>query len=150
MRKLYLAIALVVVCSPIFAQQQQQQMPQMTPEQKAMMDAWMKFATPGDAHKALDSMTGNWDAKVTLWEAPGAQPHTSTATSEAHWVLGNRYVEETVNGTFMGMPFQGMRVRTAARARTGSRWQLVRVIRRASSGTGGPASSPTMVAAEGE
>jgi len=105
--KLWIALALVVLCSlAAFAQEQKQ--PQMTPQQKAMMDAWMKFATPGDAHKALDSMVGTWDAKVTLWEAPGTEPHTSTATSESRWMLGNRYVQETVNGSFMGMPFQGL------------------------------------------
>lgn len=103
--KLAFALSLVVVCAA-YAQEQKQ--PQMTPEQQAMMNAWMKFATPGDAHKSLDALAGNWDAKVTMWEAPGAQPHTSTATSETHWMLGNRYLQETVNGNFMGMPFQGV------------------------------------------
>ena len=42
----------------------------------------------------------------------------------------------------------GMRVRTFANARTGSGSQLVRVIRRASSGTAGPVSSRVMVAAD--
>lgn len=101
------ALALVVVCTAAFAQSEQQQ-PKLTPQQQAMMDAWMKFATPGDAHKALEHMVGNWDAKVMMWEAPGTEPHTSTATSEAHWLLGNRYVQENVTGTFMGMPFQGV------------------------------------------
>lgn len=104
--KLWLALALLMSATA-FAQQQPKQ-PEMTPQQKAMMDAWMKYATPGDAHKALDHMIGTWDAKVTLWEAPGAQPHVSTATGESHWILGNRYVQENVTGTFMGMPFQGI------------------------------------------
>lgn len=103
--RLALALALVVVCVSAFGQQQQQQ---MSPQEKAMMDAWMKFATPGDAHKALEPMIGTWDAKVTMWQAPGAPPQVSPATSEMHWMLGNRYVQETVTGTFMGMPFQGI------------------------------------------
>ncbi len=103
--RLPLALALVVVSLSAFGQQQQQQ---MSPQEKAMMDAWMKFATPGDAHKALEPMIGTWDAKVTMWSAPGAPPQANAATSESHWMLGNRYVQETVNGTFMGMPFQGV------------------------------------------
>ena len=104
---LRLALAMAVVCVPAFAQQQDQT-PQMSPQQKAMMEAFQKFATPGDAHKALDQFVGNWDAKVTMWQAPGAPPAVSTATGESHWILGNRYVQETVTGTFMGMPFQGI------------------------------------------
>ena len=47
-----------------------------------------------------------------------------------------------------GMPSAGMRVSTGVKARTGSAWQDDRVIRRVSSGTGGPSSSRVMVAAE--
>ena len=106
--RLKLALGLILVCTVAAFGQEQPKQPQLTPQQQAMMDAWMKFATPGANHKTLDSMVGTWDAKVTMWDAPGAQPHSSTATSETHWVLGNRYVQETVNGTFMGMPFQGI------------------------------------------
>jgi uncharacterized protein DUF1579 len=106
--KVCVALALVLVCLAVPAFAQEQKQPQMSAQEKAMMDAWMKFATPGEGHKLLDHMVGSWDAKVTMWQAPGAPPQVSTATSEAKWVLGNRYVEESVNGTFMGMPFQGI------------------------------------------
>jgi hypothetical protein len=80
----------------------------MSAEEKAQMEAAMKAATPGDAHKKLDGMVGNWDAVVTSWNKPGDQPMKSTATSEAHWVLGGRWVEEKVTGNFFGMPFNGI------------------------------------------
>ena len=47
-----------------------------------------------------------------------------------------------------GMPCPGIWVSTGTRARAGSAWQEHTVIRRASSGTGGPCSSRIMVAAE--
>ncbi len=47
-----------------------------------------------------------------------------------------------------GMPSPGIRVSTGTRARAGSAWQDDTVIRRASSGTGGPCSSRTMVPAD--
>ena len=106
--RLTIATILLMFVSGIVLAQQAPKQPEMSPQEKAMMDAWMKFATPGDAHKLLDHMTGTFDAKVTLWPAPGVPPQLSTATSEAHWVLGNRYVMESVSGTFMGMPFSGI------------------------------------------
>jgi Protein of unknown function (DUF1579) len=76
--------------------------------EKAAMEAMMKAMTPGPAHKLLDAMVGTWDTKVTMWMAPGAPPSVSSATAEAKWVLGSRYVQEEFKGEFMGMPFQGI------------------------------------------
>jgi len=102
----WLALALVLVCAiPSFAQEQQQK---MSPEEQKQMDAWQKFMTPSEGHKALDHMIGTFDAKVTMWMAPGAPSTTSNGTSVNQWVLGNRYVQENFSGTFMGMPFQGI------------------------------------------
>src|SRR6185503_20208185 len=77
-------------------------------DEKAMMDAWMKVATPGEAHKWLEAMVGTWDAKISMWMAPGSAPQESTGTSENKWVLGGRFVEQRYEGTFMGQPFSGL------------------------------------------
>jgi hypothetical protein len=77
-------------------------------DEKAMMEAWMKVATPGQAHKWLEPVVGTWDAKITMWMAPGAPPQESTGTSENKWVLGGRFVEQRYEGTFMGQPFSGV------------------------------------------
>ena len=81
---------------------------EMTAEQKAMMEAWMKAMTPGDAHKMLEGMVGDFDAKVMMWEAPDSQPSVETGVSESRWVMGGRFVESKFNGSMMGMPFQGL------------------------------------------
>ena len=75
---------------------------------KAMMDAWMKAATPGDAQKKLSPMVGSFNVSVKSWMAPGAPPMESTGTSENTWALDNRYVEQRFSGSFMGMPFKGI------------------------------------------
>ena len=107
--KSWVALALVLVCATsLLAQSSDQQQQQMTPEQKAQMDAWMKYMTPGEGHKALAHMIGTWDAKVSMWQSPSAPPQVSTGTSVNSWVLGNRFVQEKFSGTFMGMPFEGM------------------------------------------
>ncbi|HNX51690.1 MAG TPA: DUF1579 domain-containing protein [Thermoanaerobaculaceae bacterium] len=108
--------ALVLVCSLVLglgagqalAQQAQSGQPEMTAEQKAMMEAWMKVATPGDDHKFLDPMVGSWNVKMTSWETPGGPPTSSTGTTERVWVLGGRFVQESFKGEFSGMPFEGL------------------------------------------
>src|SRR5689334_24796229 len=102
--KVCLGACVLLVSSVAFGQDQ----PKMSPEEKAQMDAMMKAATPGDAHKKLASMVGTWDAVVKMYPMqPGAQMQQSTATSESKWVLGGRWVQEMVSGNFMGMPFNG-------------------------------------------
>lgn len=71
-----------------------------------MQAKWMEFATPGPAHHVLDAKVGQWDAQVTMYE-PDGKTTTSSATSEMSWMLDGRYLVETVNGSFEGMPFQG-------------------------------------------
>ena len=80
----------------------------MSAEQKAMMDAWAKFATPGEGHKALAGMVGTWDAEVTSWMEPGQPPTKSKGTSENRMVLGGRWVESKFTSEMMGQPFEGL------------------------------------------
>lgn len=108
-RKLSLVTVLFLVFSVgvVLAQTEKQQ-PQMSEQEKAMMAAWQKYMTPGDAHKLLGSMVGTFDTKVSSWMAPGAPPMVSTGVSQNQWVLGGRYLQENFSGTFMGQPFQGI------------------------------------------
>ena len=105
--KVWFALALLVVCTCAFAQEEKKQ-PQMSPDQQAMMAAMMKYMTPGEGHKALDNLVGTWNVKVTAWMAPGQPPMESTGTSETSWILGGRYIEERASGSFMGQPFNGI------------------------------------------
>jgi hypothetical protein len=81
--------------------------PQMTPEQKAEMETYMKAATPGPQHQFLASTVGNYDLKVKSWPAPGAPPMEETGTAMRKMTLGGRVLVEEVNGTMMGKPFAG-------------------------------------------
>ena len=78
------------------------------PDEKAMMEKWVQVATPSAGHKALEPVVGTWDAKITMWMAPGAPPQESTGTSENKWVLGGRFVEQRYEWNFMGQPFSGV------------------------------------------
>lgn len=77
-------------------------------DEQAMMDAVMKLATPGDAHKKLDRSVGTFDATVKMWMKPGAPPDVSQGKLESKWILDGRFVQDTFTGTAMGQPFTGM------------------------------------------
>ena len=104
--KVSMALALLVVCTSVFAQDAMKH--EMSADQKAQMDAMMKAMMPGDAHKLLGNMVGTFDAKVTAWMMPGEPPMNSTGTAVNSWIMGNRFVEQKFTGSFMGQPFHGL------------------------------------------
>ncbi|HXA17492.1 MAG TPA: DUF1579 domain-containing protein [Thermoanaerobaculia bacterium] len=81
---------------------------QAAADQKAQMDAMMKAATPGDAHKKLGAMVGTFNAEVKMYMQPGAPPAIGGGVSENSWALDGRWVEQQFSGTFMNMPFHGI------------------------------------------
>ena len=44
------------------------------PDMAAMMEAWMKGATPGEEHATIAKSAGTWKATVKAWTAPGIEP----------------------------------------------------------------------------
>ncbi|MGH7567222.1 MAG: DUF1579 domain-containing protein [Gemmatimonadota bacterium] len=96
--------ALALVAGALLVAAPQAQAQEMTPE---MMAAWTENATPGENHQVLDGTVGKWEQKMTMWMAPGAPPLESTSTSTAAWSMDGRWMEESMSGTVMGMPFQG-------------------------------------------
>lgn len=94
----------LVVSFSVIAQQE----PQMSAEQKAMMEAMEKAVAPGPEHKALDGIVGTWNTVVKYYPAPGAPAFESSGVSKNQWVLGGRYVEQRFKGTSMGKPFEGI------------------------------------------
>jgi hypothetical protein len=77
-------------------------------DEKAAMEAWMKAATPGDAHKKLADLEGTFEATVRMWDKPGAKPNVSKGTSENRLILGGRWLEQRFTSTFMDQPFEGL------------------------------------------
>ena len=77
-----------------------------SPADKAMMEEMEKAAAPGENHKLLEKMAGNWDCTVKMWMGPG-EPDVSKGTSKGKLILGGRFVMDEYEGTFMGKPFAG-------------------------------------------
>jgi hypothetical protein len=74
-------------------------------DEAAMMAAMEKAGTPGENHKLLQKFEGSWTATIKSFMGP--KPTESQGTSEAHMILGGRFVEEKVSSTMMGKPFNG-------------------------------------------
>jgi len=81
--------------------------PEMTPEQKAEMEAYMKAGTPGAPHQALASSAGTYDLEIKSWHEPGGPPTVEKGTATRSVILGGRVLVEEVTSSMMGMPFTG-------------------------------------------
>lgn len=81
-------------------------------DQQKMMEAWMKFATPGPEHARLAKHAGKWHQVNKHWMYPGAEPTVSESTATYESILGGRFLLEKTKGTMeMGgqkQEFEGM------------------------------------------
>jgi len=81
--------------------------PEMTPEQKAEMEAYTKAGTPGPQHKHLAAAAGTYDVKMKSWHEPGAPPMEESGSATRTMALDGRVLVEDFSGTMMGSPFRG-------------------------------------------
>ena len=101
------ALAAALLAATATAQDAQKQ-PPMSAEQKAMMDAWAKAATPGKPHQYLASKVGKWEFNGKFWQDPAQPPENASGTAERTMMLGGRVVAEKVASPgMMGQPFEG-------------------------------------------
>lgn len=103
-RKHLSCTALLLVALPVFAAEAP---PEMTAEQKAMMEAMQAAGTPGETHAALAKMAGEYDLVIRSWNEPGGEPSSEKGTATRSMVLGGRVMVEDVTSSMMGQPFSG-------------------------------------------
>ena len=81
--------------------------PEMTPEQKAEMEAYTAAGTPGAPHKKLAATVGKYDVTMKSWQDPKAPPMEDKGTATRAMALDGRVLVEQFSGTMMGTPFTG-------------------------------------------
>ena len=81
--------------------------PAVSAEEQAKMAEVQKRMTPGAEQKVLEAMAGKWTYKGTFW-MPDGKSQESTGTSTSEMIYGGRFLKETVIGTWMGQPFEGV------------------------------------------
>lgn len=70
----------------------------------------MAAGTPGEHHRVLDALIGEWKGFVRIRMGPDMEPMEMPTTIKREWMLGGRYVSENVTSeTDMGA-FEGMGV----------------------------------------
>ena len=71
-------------------------------------EAWMKAAEPGEQHKLLEKLAGEWSATVKSRFTGDWQE--SKATIRGRMTMGGRYLVSSFQGTLAGQPLTGQQV----------------------------------------
>jgi Protein of unknown function (DUF1579) len=100
------AAALCLLALPALAQDKPKE-PAAPAMGNAELAAMMKAMTPGEPHKHLARMAGNWTYSSKMWMDPSTPPMESGGTMQGEMLLGGRYLQQTWKGNFMGMDFEG-------------------------------------------
>jgi hypothetical protein len=66
----------------------------------------MAMVSPGEHHKHMAKLVGEFDYSMKMF-MPGQPAMDYTGHRSAKMTMGDRYLDETYTGTFMGMPFEG-------------------------------------------
>src|SRR5881398_962772 len=82
-----IAAALVLISFAALAEEAKTEAKKMSPEEQAMMDKYMKAATPGPEHQQMAKMVGKWNLKVTAWMAPGGDFQVPLADHLCHLLV---------------------------------------------------------------
>lgn len=73
-----------------------------------MMAAWAALAMPGEHHNQLQPTIGHFKYDVKWRMAEEAPWTTSQGTTDRKWIMGNRFIQETVKGDMGGAMFEGL------------------------------------------
>ncbi len=65
-----------------------------------MMAQMMELAKPGENHKHLAQLSGNWTYTVTMWMDPSAPPTESKGTSTRKAIMDGRFFVGDAKGSF--------------------------------------------------
>lgn len=102
-------ISLVGVMAPVLPVLAQNEKVDGGPSQPDMdMAAMMKAAQPGEQHKHLARMVGDWEYTSKMWMMPGQAPEESKGTMHGELMMGGRYVQHHWKGVMAGQPFEGL------------------------------------------
>jgi hypothetical protein len=70
--------------------------------------AWAAFAQPGEEHKQLRRLVGDWKIETKSFYPDPEKPTTSEGSATFRMLLGGRYLQQRFEGTFEGQEFRGM------------------------------------------
>lgn len=87
------------------------------------LPASARLALPGEVHRWMDPLVGQWNVEMNVFPGPGQAPITSKElTARRELILGGRYLREELRGIFAGNP--ASRVATLSFNNLEERWEL--------------------------
>src|SRR5262245_54307356 len=78
------------------------------PTPEALLKALAEAGKPGAEHEKLQPFVGDWTFILRLWTDPSQPPAELKGTVERKWIMGGRFVQETVKGERDGKSFEGL------------------------------------------
>jgi hypothetical protein len=107
MRTMQNALCLVVAMAVLGGLASAEEAKAPTPE--ALLKALAEAGKPGPEHKKLEPFVGDWAFTMKVW-TPGHEPAELKGTVERKWILGGRFVQETLRGECCksGKTFEGL------------------------------------------
>ena len=101
-----ICIVAIALAGPAFAQEGE--MPNMTPEQMAEMEAYTKAGALGPEHKLMALHVGTYDVTIKSWMDPAAPPMESKGVAVRTLHMEGRIMHEEFASDMMGTPFTGL------------------------------------------
>jgi Protein of unknown function (DUF1579) len=63
---------------------------------------------PSAQHQKLQPFVGDWNVTVRFWTNPSQPPAELNGTVERKWIMGGRFIQESVKGEYHGKTFEGL------------------------------------------
>lgn len=105
LRLVSMTVFSMLLATSAIADEQKSDKP-MTPEE--MMEMYTKLATPGEPHKLMASLAGNWTTKTKEWMDPQKPPVESNGSVDIKMLLGGRFMQQEITGSMHGKPHTGI------------------------------------------
>ncbi len=78
------------------------------PSPDALLKALAEAGKPGAEHQKLQPFVGDWTFTLKVWTDPSQPPAEVKGTVERKWIMGGRFIQESVQGECSGKSFEGM------------------------------------------
>jgi Protein of unknown function (DUF1579) len=78
------------------------------PSPDVLLQALAEAGKPGPEHQKLQPFVGDWAFTLKVWTDPSQPPAEVTGTVERRWILGGRFIQESVQGEYKGKTFEGL------------------------------------------
>src|SRR5260370_4450874 len=100
-----MALAMMLL---LVAGRSQAQDAKIPPNPHVLLTALAEAGKPGGEHQKLQPFVGDWTFTLKVWTDPSQSPAEVKGTVERKWIMGGRFVQESVQGECNGKTFEGM------------------------------------------